>query len=80
MVASAIQRFSVGGATTSECLLNYICSFGAHINSEELNAFLIDNVGAIQFFANSQCNVCNNFTYTKDTYTIIKSHKRQLIQ
>jgi len=65
MIASAVQRFTVGGATTSVCLMNYICSYGARINLEEFNEFLIVNLGAIQFMLNSQTNVCNNFYIIK---------------
>lgn len=85
MIASAIQRFAKGGATTSVCLLNYICSYGAKINLEELNEFLIINSSAIQFMINSQINVSNNFYIIKYlcglglyNYTIIQSHKRHL--
>jgi len=65
MIASAVQTFTVGGATTSVSLMNYICSYGAHINIEELNEFLIINLGAIQFMLNCQINVCNNFYIIK---------------
>jgi len=58
MIASAVQRFTVRGATTSLYLMHYICSYGARINLEDINEFLIVNLGAIQFMLNSQTNVC----------------------
>lgn len=76
MLASSItQLHCESEATSSEALLFYVRSYGAQIKNEhDLNAFLAENLGAIQYMVHSQTNVCNNFCIIKylqfpiDTY------------
>jgi hypothetical protein len=62
---------------STSSLYHFIKSFGSRIaNIDELSCILIKNCNAIQYFINTQQNVCNNYynIFTITQITIITQY------